>query len=194
MRHAHFVPLALSTFATLSACSTSTPAPGPFDTGLDPARTATSLTVDEATSVCEQFADATQADFDRLRPIACLSVAAYADTEASCLSAYDQCMTRLEGAVTFPCDPAGRVSPAENPSVCAGVTVAQLEGGVTAWLHATTSTTAASLCAMPLAERMSFGDLSHFGASESDIAGYNCAVNTTLHPRLLCEGSPCFTL
>ena len=75
-----------------SACSTSTTGTQPFDTGLDPSRTAVSLSVEETRAVCEQFSDETQARFDRIRQLLCLSAAAYADTEASCHSNYDQCI------------------------------------------------------------------------------------------------------
>lgn len=194
MRNMRSSLLVLLGLVSLSACSTSTTGPQSFDTGLDPSRTAVSLSVEETRAVCEQLSDETQARFDHIRQLICLSVAAYADTEQSCRSGYDQCIARLEGAVTFSCDPTGRLTPGEDLPVCAGVTVDQIEHGLTVYLNSTTTMTAASLCAMPVSQRMGFGDLSHFGASESDIAGYNCAVNTTLHPTVLCDGAACFSI
>jgi hypothetical protein len=178
----------------LSGCSPSTSAPPPFDTGLDPSRAATSLSATEIRDACDRLADATQMDFDRIGNIVCLSGAAFADTQEHCTTSYDQCMARLGAEVTFSCDPAGRLTPSENPSVCAGVTVDQIEHGLTVYLGATTTMTPATLCAMPHDERVGFGNLDNFGATESDLAGFDCAVNTTLHPALLCDGAPCISL
>lgn len=164
------------------ACATSTTPPASFDTGLDPARSASTLTTEDAVHVCEEAADAWSANFDSFAHTVCLSTAATRDTQASCESTYATCIAGLTAPPVFSCQAAGAAAPSTSP-LCAQVTIDQIERGASYFLYPTDEgTTPASLCTLPLADRMHFGDLSARGASPTEIAGFECFSGTSLQP------------